>query len=132
MSKHEIGDSFVITIDKIFEKDGETLYRCSGMKTLVFDKKGLEKLDSFDELVDTVKALYKTAGHSEAWHVAQKICGETAKGNLSPNEVNKIFGCCSVNAIGRYTYAEAAERIAEYEKSKPETVVIGDVVEMLN
>lgn len=44
MKKHEVGDKFVIEIDKVFGQDGETLYRVKGMKGLVFDEYGLNIL----------------------------------------------------------------------------------------
>ena len=42
-----VGDKFVVEIEKVFEQDGEKLYRAKGFKSLVFDQKGLDKLKRF-------------------------------------------------------------------------------------
>lgn len=55
MSKHEVGDKFIVEIDKVFEQDGETLYRAKGMKTLVFDENGLKKLRPYKPEEDEIK-----------------------------------------------------------------------------
>lgn len=37
-----VGDKFIIEIGKVFEQDGENLYRIKGFKSLVFDEYGLK------------------------------------------------------------------------------------------
>ena len=44
-----VGDKFVVEIDKVFEQDGEKLFRAKGFKSLVFDQKGLDKLKMFQD-----------------------------------------------------------------------------------
>lgn len=55
MKNHKIGDKFVIEIDKVFEQDGEKLYRAKGMKSLVFDYKGLNILEPLSAYTDPLE-----------------------------------------------------------------------------
>lgn len=55
MKNHKIGDKFVIEIDKVFEQDGEKLYRAKGMKSLVFDEYGLNILEPLSAYTDPLE-----------------------------------------------------------------------------
>ena len=66
MSDYKVGDKFIIEIDKIFKQGGEELYRAKGMKSLVFDDNGLNRLSQLDQGVDTFS--YKTGFHDGYMH----------------------------------------------------------------
>lgn len=48
MNHYKVGYKAVIEIDKVFEQDGEKLYRANGMKSLVFDDNELNILKSLE------------------------------------------------------------------------------------
>ena len=50
-----VGDKFIIEIDKIFEHDGEKLYRAKGFKSLVFGEYGLKMLKRFQDEDEEIK-----------------------------------------------------------------------------
>lgn len=66
MSDYKVGDKFIIEIDKIFKQDGEKLYRAKGMKSLVFDDYGLNRLSQLVQGVDTFS--YKEGFHDGYIH----------------------------------------------------------------
>lgn len=50
MSKYEVGDKFIIEIDKKYiTRDGNVLYKVFGFNSLVFDDNGLNKLIPYEE-----------------------------------------------------------------------------------
>ena len=129
MKNHKIGDKFVIEIDKIFEQDGETLYRAKGMKSLVFDEYGLNILTPMSHMHYSASEDARTAGQEEAWELAQKICCTPIDGGFNPRELIEIFGTVPASGIfSLNTYTEAAAKVAEWEKAKEE-ICVGDVVE---
>ena len=50
-----VGDKFIIEIDKVFEQDGEKLYRAKGFKSLVFGEYGLKMLRRFQDEDEEIK-----------------------------------------------------------------------------
>ena len=129
----KVGDKYIVEIDKIFEQDGEKLYRAKGMKTLVFDNKGLRKLKPLEEknmeiIRDKAFEAGQVKGQNDAWELASKIVSDIYHGGYNSDEVTEIFGYFSYQNIWEdNTYAEAAAKVAEWERKKEE-ICVGDVV----
>ena len=155
MSNYKVGDKFIIEIDKIFNQDGETLYRAKGMKSLVFDEYGLNILKQLE--AETMKLLRENAelkermqkdidylcdlcnnqhnldvaradGAEKAWKLALKLR------YMDYEDEVECFGLEYdgkekwIEIMEKYTYAEAATKVAEWEHKKEE-ICVGDVVE---
>ena len=72
----------------------------------------------------------RAEGHSEAWELARKIA--STAGGLSSSELVEIFNAfLPRDILSNNTYAEAAAKVAEWEKAKEE-VKVGDVVRFKN
>ena len=151
MSSYKVGDKFIIEIDKIFNQDGETLYRAKGMKSLVFDEYGLNILKPLED--ETMKLLRenaelkermqkdidkicdlcsrndaldvaRAAGAEKAWKLAQKIALFEADGGYSDDELNEIFDSPYLSDIFSITYSEAAAKVEAWEQKKEENCLI--------
>ena len=72
----------------------------------------------------------RIAGQNEAWELAQKVYFLPEFGGYDSNELIEIFGTASMGEILRYTYTEAAVKVAEWEKTKEE-IKVGDVLEYI-
>lgn len=130
MSDYKVGDRFVITIDKIYEQDGEKLFRANGMKTLVFDERGLKKLESIKEFEERS---HKSGLH-DAWELARVLYSET-----SPEELREILSMDGESTHIPFSYAlrhYKAEEIAKlYEdwsirkKKEEQGIMPGDIVQ---
>ena len=70
----------------------------------------------------------RIAGQNEAWELAQKIYLLPESEGYNSNELIEIFGTAAIGEILRYTYAEAAAKVAEWENAKEE-IKDGDVLE---
>ena len=130
-----VGDKFIIEIDKVFEQDGENLYRIKGFKSLVFDEYGLKMLRRFqDEYRVNIEAAH-IAGQDEVWKLAKNLYY-----NVSPDEIREIFEiptdliCIPLNeAMEKFTANEAINRYNEFMKANPAAkdeaeIKVGDVV----
>ena len=73
----------------------------------------------------------RIAGQNEAWELAQKVYLLPESGGYNSNELIEIFGTASTGEILRYTYAEAAAKVAEWERKKEE-ICVGDIVNIRN
>lgn len=135
MSDYKVGDKFVVEIDKVFEQEGEKLYRAKGMKSLVFDANGLRKLtplsnysQQWEKIADQRSDLGFNAGQEEAWKLALKLR------YMDYEDKVECFGLGYdgkekwIEVMENYTYAEAAAKVAEWKKAKEE-ICVGDVVE---
>lgn len=145
MSKYEVGYKAVIEVDKVFEQDGEKLYRAKGMKSLVFDEKGLDKLKSLSAYTETLKkeaeenycmgvnaeyekwkehlSRIRDVWQNEAWELAKKCM------LMTDRERETIFGSGHNALYGVLTYFDykhAAAKVAEWEKAKEE-IKVGDI-----
>ena len=130
MSKYEVGYKAIVEIDKVFEQDGEKLYRAKGMKSLVFDGKGLDKLEPIDKYKIVNLNMGRVAGQNEAWELARKIVDDVWNGGYSEGKLKQIFGyAISQLCIVKNTYPEAAAKVAEWEKAK-EKIKVGDIVKI--
>ena len=127
MSKYEVGYKAIVEIDKVSEQDGEKLYRAKGMKSLVFDGKGLDKLEPIDKYKIVNLNAGRLAGQNEAWELARKIVDDVWNGGYSEGKLKQIFGyAISQLCIVKNTYPEAAAKVAEWEKAKEE-IKVGDI-----
>lgn len=71
----------------------------------------------------------RLAGQNEAWELARKI---VLKNGYSGYDLHEIFNCCgSHQALEKYTYPEAAAKVAEWERQKEE-IKVGDVYKSLS
>ena len=71
----------------------------------------------------------RAEGHNEAWELARKITCQPINGGFNRSEFEKIFGYGYISDIfEKYKYAEAAAKVAEWEKAKEE-IKDGDVLE---
>ena len=93
------------------------------------NKKLLCKVDSYELYGDQHEEEYNQAfnqGAEAAWELARKI---VLKNGYSAYDLHEIFNCCgSHQALEDFTYHEAAEKVAEWEKAKEE-IKVGDEVE---
>lgn len=141
MKHYKVGYKAVIEIDKVFEQDGEKMYRAKGMKSLVFDGKGLDKLKPLSAYTETLKkeaeenyrmganaeyenwkehaSRIRNDGAEAAWELARKIVLNVEEGGFYYDELYKIFKTHSVyDIIKNHTYSEAATKVAEWEKQR--------------
>ena len=137
MSKYNVGDRFLIEIDKVvkvFSNDAEKLYKIKGFNSLVFDKYGLDKLPMLpvpirtdNDMEEAKKEAYE-AGLKDAWEVARKICCSSSCGGMNLREIDEIFDCSNFDDIfNLHSPKKAVEKIKEYEEEK-EKIHVGDVV----
>lgn len=71
----------------------------------------------------------RLAGQNEAWELARKITCQPINGGFNRSEFEKIFGYGYISDIfEKYTYPEAATKVAEWEKAKEE-IKVGDILE---
>lgn len=158
MKNYEIGDKFVIEIDKVFSHDGETLYRVKGMKSLVFDEYGLnilEPLSAYTDLLETkirrqAAEITRLLSENEelkkglesdrdgAFEAGRIVGNEEARelmikmGNMYCYDLEKIFGSSEPwDIITNLSYQKAAAKVAEWERQKKE-IYVGDVVSISN
>lgn len=95
------------------------------MKSLVFDKKGLDKLEPIDKYKRVNLNMGRLAGQNEAWKLARKCM------LMTDREREAIFGSGHNALYGVLTYFDykhAAAKVAEWEKAKEE-IKVGDVLE---
>lgn len=70
----------------------------------------------------------RAEGHSVAWELARKITCQPINGGFNRSEFEEIFDEGYISDIfEKYTYSEAAAKVAEWEKAKEE-IKVGDVV----
>ena len=85
--------------------------------------------DDYEEKVNDMCDTARAEGQDEAWELARKIILPPSKGGMSSDDYIAIFGNCISESyvMKNYTYAEAAAKVAEWEKAKEE-IKVGDVV----
>ncbi len=73
----------------------------------------------------------RAKGQNEAWELARKITCQPINGGLKRSEFEEIFNESYISDVfEKYTYQEAATKIAEWEKTKAKILVkAGDVLE---
>lgn len=139
MSKYNVGDKFMIEIDKVvkgFSNDADKLYRIKGFNSLVFDEYGLDKLlktpvtlHTDRELNNAKKEAYE-AGLNEAWELAKTIYFEDADHNISYKNLVDIFKCGDLSEIMKHKPQEVKAKIEAWKKEQKEKekIHVGDVV----
>ena len=117
------GDKFIVEISDVFQNDtGFRLYRAKGFNSLVFDDKGINKLQKFNAAAIQEEAY--AAGMRDAWEAARKIeCSIPIK---------DIVGLFQTDMPGEiyenFTPRDAMTKIAEYEEARENRVSVGDIV----
>ena len=153
MSKYEVGYKAVIEVDKVFEQDGEKLYRAKGMKSLVFDGKGLDKLKPLSAYTETLKkeaeenyrmgvnaeyenwkehlSRIRAVWQNEAWELALKLRYMGYEDKLECFGLKHDGEEKWVEIMEKYTYQEAAAKVAQWEKAKekPQKTILHDFLE---
>lgn len=120
-----VGDKFIIEIDKVFEQDGEKLYRAKGFKSLVFDENGIKKLIPFEEFTKVEMEAARNAGKEDVWELANFV--EDRK-----YDIKKIFDVpdsafLAVAWILEQNVHDVLDKYHEWKKKSKE-IMIGDVV----
>lgn len=89
-----------------------------------------ESLDEFkkrvDDMCEVANGRGRIKGQHEAWELVQKVYLLPESGGYNSNELLEIFGTSSTSEILRYTYAEVAAKVAEWERQKE--ICVGDVL----
>ena len=128
-NSHELLDNGSVPLSKYIKSMEEKLHNQRvEINRLIEENKELKinanwcdncaKVDSIDKA--------RTAGQEEAWELAKKIALAIMLGGYSNNERKEIFGTICLDEIFNLTYAEAAAKVAEWEKTKEE-ICVGDV-----
>ena len=104
-------------------------------KELKEDKAVLNaKIDAYELYGDQHEEEYNQAfnqGTEAAWELAKKITCLPINGGFAQNEFEEIFGYDCIPDIFKYTYSEAAAKVAEWEKAKEE-IKVGDILEYID
>lgn len=140
---YTVGDKFIIEIDSVMTNKKGALYGINGFNSLVFDEKGLDRLEKAENLerlaydrgyskaendyfkqteVDaenTMQAGYEK-GLSDAWECLKKI------DELGYDKKMEIFDVS--NPIKNLTPQEAIDKLKEWEEKHE--IRVGDVVDV--
>lgn len=125
-----VGDKFVVEIEKVFEQDGEKLYRAKGFKSLVFDDNVLKKLVPLEEAANVNMNATRYAGRAEVWELV-KFLDKTRLG-----EIEKIFDIPEdeshpISWIFSHNVHDILDKYNAWKKSESE-IKVGDVVKHKN
>ena len=128
-----VGDKFIIEIDKIFEHDGEKLYRAKGFKSLIFGEYGLKMLRRFQDEYKASIDSARIAGQDEAWKLANNLYS-----NVPQEDIREIFEIPKDSirnpfsvVLDELTAKEAIEKYSDWTEAKKKEeaeIKIGDVV----
>lgn len=128
MSKYKAGDKFIIQIGFNEEMPFGSRHYIKGFRTLVFDDKGLDRLERYDA-DEKANADYNEGyedGANAAWDCAKKIVLDTADNGLGVGGRRKAFGMDMAYPIfNTHTAYEAMEKLNEYEYNE---IKVGDEV----
>lgn len=142
MSNYNVGDKFVIEIEKAFKDEKEpfglpVLYRIKGFNALVFDEFGLDKLQKLNpkkkiEDIDDMLAEHEirreafNAGMQKAWEMGKIIYSPFEEGGMPIDEIKKRFGCSCSGVIFKFTPQETKAIIEAWQEETK--IKVGDVV----
>ena len=138
MYKYQKSDKFVIEIDEVFNKDiingTKELYRIKGFSSLVFDDKGLDKLQRYEELSSDSKEMLEKKAYNKAlnnvWELMKAIFLHESEAGLSVSEFVKIYdGASPKDILKNFTPQEALAKLDAYQKEQAE-IKVGDVYEL--
>ena len=128
-----VGDKFIIEIDKVFEQDGEKLFRAKGFKSLVFDEYGLKMLRRFQDEYKVSIDSARIAGQDEAWKLANNLYSNVAQEDIREifeipkDSIRKPFSV----VLDELTAKEAIEKYRDWTEAKKKEeaeIKVGDVV----
>ena len=153
MNKYKVGDKIVLTVSDVNEKAYYSYYVFNNNDLILWEPstdKYAEPLTTYTEPLEAkikrqaaeitrllaenerLKPNYeniRAKGQNEAWELARKIILGQSEGGMNDEDYKGAFGSgiAEIYVIKNYTYSEAAEKIAEWEKAKEE-IKVGDVV----
>ena len=123
MSKYEVGDKVVLTVTSTNETGCLPCYVLND--DLILSK---QDIDKYTEPLSTYIEQARVEGQNEAWELARKIICQPKNGGFNRSEITEIFGYGYISDVfEKYTYPEAAAKVAEWERAKEE-IKVGDVV----
>lgn len=132
MSKYDIKDKFIIKIGHIAEDDViGSRYYIKGFDTLVFDDKGLDRLEEYDTsgIEDTAYHQGYLRGLNDAWETAKKIVLNRIDGGLYDKDLIKIFSVGNIDTIFKsFNVFEAVKRVERYQESYQTEFEVGEEV----
>ena len=121
---YKVGDKVVMEITDKISIMGESNYILSDATVV---NQGY--IDKAAEPLSTYIEQARAEGEQVAWKMAKKIVRQPINGGYKRSEFEEIFGCGYISDIfEKYTYQEAAAKVAEWEKAKEE-IKVGDVFE---
>ena len=119
---YKVGDKVVMEITDKISIMGESNYILSDATVV---NQGY--IDKAAEPLSTYIEQARAEGEQVAWKMAKKIVRQPINGGYKRSEFEEIFGCGYISDIfEKYTYPEAAAKVAEWEKGKEE-IKVGDV-----
>ena len=122
MSKYKVDDRVVLTVSDVNEKVYYPHYEFNNNFNL-----WKQTIDDYAEPLSTYTEQARAEGQNEAWELARKITCQPINGGFNRSEFEKIFDEGYISDIfEKYTYQEAAAKVAEWEKIKE--IKVGDVV----
>ena len=120
MSKYKVGDKIVLTVTSTNEMGCLPCYVLND--DLILSK---QDIDKYTEPLSTYTEQARADGAETAWELARKIF------DMETNDIEDIFITEDAWNLGtvlnNYTYAEAAAKVAEWEKVKE--IKVGDILE---
>lgn len=128
-----VGDKFIIEIDKVLEHDGEKLYRAKGFKSLVFGEYGLKMLKRFQDEYKVSIDSARIAGQDEAWKLVNNLYSNVAQEDIREifdipkDSIRKPFSV----VLDELTAKEAIEKYSDWTEAKKKEeaeIHVGDVV----
>ena len=123
MSKYKVDDKVVLTVSDVNEKVYYPHYEFNNNFNL-----WKQTIDDYAEPLSTYTEQARAEGQNEAWELARKITCQPINGGFNRSEFEKIFDEGYISDIfEKYTYQEAAAKVAEWEKAKDE-IKVGDIV----
>ena len=124
MSKYKVGNKVVMEITDKVEVMEEPNYILSDATVV---NQGY--IDKAAEPLSTYIEQARAEGQNEAWELARKITCQPINGGFNRSEFEEIFDEGYISDIfEKYTYTEAAAKVAEWEKAKAK-IKVGDVLE---
>ena len=121
---YKVGDKVVMEITDKISIMGESNYILSDATVV---NQGY--IDKAAEPLSTYIEQARAEGEQVAWKMAKKIVRQPINGGFNRSEFEEIFDEGYISDIfEKYTYSEAATKVAEWEKTKDE-IKAGDVFE---
>ena len=127
-NSHELLDNGSVPLSKYIKSMEEKLHNQRvEINRLLKENKELKITANWRDNCAKASSVYeaRVAGQ-EAWELAKKIELAIISGGYSNNELKEIFGTICLDEIFDLTYAEAAAKVAEWEKTQEE-ICVGDV-----